>query len=233
MLKEQDKLWLNDKYPNLSLQDGRVVGSVEFAATYNMETGNFLILDGTTPNTIGGIRLEGRFDIRIEQREHKIFSKLPALFIEGINSIPDRHFNPNDKSACLCSPLEEEEFLNPEFNFVKFFRELVIPFIYGQVFYSSYNRWPWDEYAHGALGLLQSYGKQFQQIDKDAVMQFVSYLQHDKDWIRYKDLLSYPRPSKQKCPCGSGNKFRDCHNLELQALTQLKADISNFGISII
>jgi hypothetical protein len=52
----------------------------------------------------------------------------------------------------LDRPLEEDDFLDPEFQFRLFLERLVIPFLYGQAFYSANGRWPWIEYDNGELG---------------------------------------------------------------------------------
>ena len=107
----------------------------------------------------GAVVLVGSFNIRLEERTDKSTWHLPALFVDGIELIPERHFNQKDHSACLCSPLEEREFLEPELQFSLFLERLVIPFLYGQSFYSSRGQWPWAEYAHGSTGILEAYSR--------------------------------------------------------------------------
>ena len=163
MITDQDSEWLASTYPGVSAKADTVAGVIEFAATYNGQTHQFLCLDNGAPDTVGGQRLSGRFDIRIQERVDKSVSALPALHVEGVDPTPDRHFNQTDKSACLCSPLEEQDFLAPHFDFRRYFEQLIVPFLYGQVFYSAEGRWPWFEYGHGAVGLLESYSRELER----------------------------------------------------------------------
>jgi hypothetical protein len=85
----------------------------------------------------GGVKLNGSFKINVEERSDKAFSDLPALYVENVDTSMDRHFSQRDKSGCLCSPLEENEFLFPTFRFQPFIEELIIPFLYGQLYFTS------------------------------------------------------------------------------------------------
>jgi hypothetical protein len=232
IVSSQDKNWLNKSYPELQVvdQDG-IFGVLKFTATYNGESGRFLILHENIIDNVGGLKLTGEFKIRIAERVNKSLSKLPALFIEEIEPEPARHFS-KDYSACLCSPLEEEDFLQPEFSLQKFLEELVIPFLYGQIYYSKEQRWPWQDYHHGNLGLLQSYGKIDKQNNAELAREFLNYLKQDVNWPRLKNILTLTRPSKQPCLCGSTSKLRDCHPEILPGLSRLKADLSNFCIEL-
>ena len=100
--------------------------------------------------------LDFEFAIRIEERKPTAYSALPTLFVGGLEPNPQRHIS-RDSSACLCSPLEESEFLLPQFFFRSYFEKLVVPFLYGQAYFSLHQRWPWSEYSHSAVGLLESY----------------------------------------------------------------------------
>lgn len=231
MLTSQDKKWLSKAYPDLKPNGHNLSGIIEFTATYNEQSGLFLILGPNIYDDVGGLSLSGKFKVRIDERVRMNLSKLPALFIEEIEQSPDRHFSA-DSSACLCSPLEEREFLQPEFQLRKYIEELVIPFLFGQIFFSKENRWPWGDYQHGGIGLLQSYFNFDGQITKNFVIEFLSYLKQDRNWPSYRRLLVMTRPSKQICACGSAYILRDCHPEVLKGLARLKADISNLAMNL-
>ena len=231
MLTEQDKQWFRQYCRNFTLSHNKISGELNFTATYNKETGDFLIIHEDSTDYVGGLHLNGKFKIRIEEREEKLLSKLPALYVDGVEPIADRHFGQRDKSACLCSPLEEESFLVPKFEFKKYFEQLVIPFLYGQVFYTTEKHWPWDEFKHGGIGLLQSYEQTCNNSTSPFVENFLNYLKQDARWPAYKKILILTRPSRQACPCGTGKKLRDCHPEAIKGLAKLKADISNLNIN--
>jgi hypothetical protein len=118
MVTDQDKIWLSQHYSELTTNNTGVSGAIEFAATYNEQTHRFQILEDDIIDEVGGVKLSGSFKISIQERVDKRFSDLPALYVENIDTTMDRHFSQFDKSACLCSPLEENEFLFPTFQWI-------------------------------------------------------------------------------------------------------------------
>jgi hypothetical protein len=223
IINDQDKEWLKENYPNLSVGQKEISGSVDFDATYNAQSGIFLILKKDITDTVGGLRLFGNFTIHIEERIDKSLSQLPALHVENIETVMDRHFNQKDSLACLCGPFQEDEYLKPTFNFPRFFDELVIPFLYGQLFYSLQKKWPWPDLAHGATGLLESYTK---ADDPSKGQECLQKLSIQNDWAKIKRLLTQNNSIEinTPCLCPKGGKIRICHPSALKALQQLRID---------
>lgn len=224
MLKPGDEEWLSKLHPCLAVVDGAVRGTIEFTASYDSGRNLFRLLDDSEPAQTDGIVLAGKFTIRIEKRTAKVFSSLPALFIEEVEPVPDRHFGA-DKSACLCSSLEEDEFLKPELQFQPFIERLVIPFLYGQSFYTLNNSWPWPEYAHYATGLLESYGQCPDPAKAEAFLQTLTKFRDSWPTIRaalqQKDYIKGHTP----CFCSKKDQIRRCHPKALRGIQQLQADI--------
>lgn len=159
MVNATDLDWLKERYPTLkATATGGVSGPVKFSATYNRQQNVFQILYPGDEDVTGGLLLSRSFDISIEERDkdEDSASRLPALRIAGITKNADRHISPDD-SACLCSPFAEKDFHTPEFAFRAYFEQLVIPFLYGQLYYEREADWPWDDYSHGNLGVLEAY----------------------------------------------------------------------------
>jgi hypothetical protein len=224
MLKKEDEEWLCEAHPGLLPTETGVAGIIEFRAAYDGDSNLFIILGENTPDEARGLVLSGKFNIRIEDRKAKVFSALPALYVEEIEPSMDRHFGA-DKSACLCSSLEEDEFLTPELQFRLVVERLVIPFLYGQVFYSLNQRWPWSEYAHYVTGLLESYGK---YPDPAKVENLVQMLMRCQDvWpairaaLRQKSYIKGHTP----CFCSKKDQMRRCHPNALRGIKQLQCDI--------
>ncbi len=213
MLTDEDKIWLNKEHPGLvySNEDG-ISGNLVLNATYNKELNRFLILGDNVDNVVGGLQLTGTFNIKIKETKDKILSLLPSLYIDGVEAIADRHINQTpERRACLCSPFIENKYLTPVFSFKKYFEELVIPFLYGQLFYDKEKRWPWDDLSHGSIGLLESY---FKINDSSRAKECLERLPRDlQNWSRIKELLLLKNNIKghTPCLCGKGNKIRDCH----------------------
>lgn len=231
LLTTRDRKWLRRNYPELSVRNGNILGNVSFAATYNSRSGHFLILKKDIINNVGGKLLRGKFDISIQWRTKIVWSALPAVYVKEIDPVSDRHFNQLDKSACLCSPLEEKEFLTPEFKFQKFFEELLIPFLYGQAFYSLEGSWPWSEYTHGVPGLLESYLNISNSLEAQECVQKLSL---DKSWPKIKSTLVQKTEIKGHLPCfcPKADKIRRCHPNAWMGLKKLRYDIQNKNISI-
>jgi hypothetical protein len=231
MLREIDEQWHHDTYPGLIPVENGVAGTVEFTASYN-EQGNIFVIhtDGLT-NEEGVLTLTGRFQIRIEERTDRSASRLPALYVQGVDPTGDRHFNQKDKSACLCIPFEEDEFFQPEFQFRLFVERLVIPFLYGQIFYSSRGHWPWTEYAHGATGILEGYSK---ILDQNRATECLHLLAQDRAWPRIKSALRQSPQIKGHTPCfcSTMDHIRRCHPGALKGALRLQRDLEALGIPI-
>src|SRR5207247_4350992 len=161
--------------------------------------------------------------------DQKSHSDLPALRVPSVDSSADRHFNQADKSACLCSPFEEGDFLHPNLNLRRYLEELVIPFLYGQSFYSIYKKWPWQEYSHGAVGLLESFADNSDAVD---VSECIAKLQMQKDtWPRIRSaLLRGNIKGHTPCFCRKSDHIRRCHPQALRGVRLLQARIKMLEI---
>jgi len=231
VLSKTDEHWLSEAHPGVHLTDSGVAGEVKFTASYDSESNLFSILDEGLPDDGSGMVLTCKFGIRIESRIETTFSALPALFVEGTESLPDLHFGA-DKSACLCSLLEEDEFLLPEFQFKAFFERLVIPFLYYQAFHSIYGRWPWPEYAHFATGLLESYGKHPVPAKIPELLR--TLVKYRDAWIAIRAALMRPEYVKghTQCFCSEKDQIRRCHPSALRGVNLLREDIKAAKIVI-
>jgi hypothetical protein len=202
-----------------------------FAAAYDAERNRFQVLDANVHAEADGVVLAGKFTIRIEERTVKVFSSLPALFVEEIEPSSNRHFGA-DKSACLCSPLIEGEFLSPTFELKHFIEELVIPFLYGQLFYSANRRWPWSEYAHFATGLLEAYAHCPDPTKIEGLLRILAG--YPDTWPLIKALLQRKSYIKghTPCLCSTRDQMRRCHPDALRGLQQLRRDLEASKIAL-
>ena len=232
MLTDQDKTWLSQQYPGLVVDAGKISGEINFTATYNKQSSRFLQVEVGTDDGVGGMRLSGRFKIRIEERSDTSNSKLPALFVEGVDHVADRHFNQTDLGGCVCNPLEEDDFLQPRFEFQKYLKELVIPFLYGQLFFTQEKHWPWPEYAHGGVGLLEAYSKNPIQTKAEECLQKIS--REPSLWSKVKPLLLQKSNIKGHvlCPCPKHDHLRRCHPNVLKGLQSLREIIKTHKIAL-
>ena len=233
MLTENDRQWLAEHYPNLLVEsDDKVVGEVSFTATYNKESGHFLEIELDTVDGVGGLRLSGIFQITITARTTTPHSRLPALTIEGVETISDRHINQSDLSACLCNPLEEDGYLDPQFDFRSYFKELVMPFLYGQLYYSQEGHWPWFDYAHGGLGTIEAFSRNPTPEKANECIQKIS--REVQLWKTVKPLLLQREDIKGHtlCPCPKHDHLRRCHPMALEGLRLLQNTIREHLIQL-
>lgn len=232
MLTREDERWLSEAYPGLVCSAEGVSGHIAFTATYNSERNLFLILKEGVVNSVGGLPLSGSFSVRIEERTDKSISALPALYVEWVETIDHRHFSQIDKSACLCSPLEEGAFLIRDLQFAPFLEQLVIPFLYGQVFYSRNQHWPWAEYAHGAAGLLEAYGDAAEPAN---AADLLGRLARDRRaWPRIRAALQQEPYIKGHtlCFCPTPDQIRRCHPRALRGALRLQQDVRGQTVPI-
>ena len=231
MLNEEDAKWLGENYPRLIPTPDGISGTIEITATYNLETNRFLKIQRGAVDDVGGVRLTGSFNISICERIVKPFSELPALMIEGVEAVANRHINICDGTACLCSPLVEDEYLIPKFQFQFFFEKLVVPFLYGQLFYSREKSWPWPDYGHGSVGLLESYERLGNpKITEKCLLK----LSHDNNWQSIKSALKQKSEIKKHtlCFCEAKDKIARCHPMAWDGIKRLRFDIADQNITI-
>ena len=231
MLNESDEAWLREAHPGLTLDGDAVDGTITFTAAYHQPSNRFVILANGDVATNGAVTVGGTFHIRIQKRTDTTDSRLPALYVRGIDPTAERHFNQRDRSACLCSPFDEDDFLQPQFQFRPYLEQLVVPFLYGQISYSSQGRWPWADYAHGATGILEAYAK---IADPTRAQQCLEKLAQDRTWPNIRSAL-WQKPNIKghtPCFCLSLDHIRRCHPIALQGALQLQRDLRAQGLSI-
>lgn len=233
MLTDQDKEWLHHWYPALTVDETSIHGLLRFTATYNSTTDKFVSIYDGVEDSVGGDRITGEFRVRIEERLDKSQFRLPALMVDDIEPVINRHFNPGDGTACLGSSLEEDEFFTPNLQFQGFFERAVIPFLYGQAFYSTNGRWPWNEYGHGYTGLLESYLKLADPSKASECLQKLALSKND--WPTMKLLLASNAQLKghDPCPfCTKRDHLRRCHMSAWKGFCKLRQDIKAGGVSL-
>lgn len=231
MLTQSDDEWLRNNYSGLLASNGAVSGTITFTASYDRDANKFFILGGETPDGARSVVLSGSFQIRIAERTDKSTSQLPALYVQGVDPTPARHFGQADKSACVCSPFDEQDFLQPDLQFRVFLEQLVIPFLYGQLFYSSEGHWPWPEYTHGATGILEAYSK---IRDGSRATDCLRLLAQDLNWKNICSALQQQPYIKghTRCFCEKPDQIRRCHPSALEGARRLQQDLRALGIPL-
>ncbi len=147
-----------------------------------------------------------RFNIEIEFLSDYP-SSLPVVKEVGgrIPTIPDRHINPADSSACVCIP-DEWCLQRPDKSFSTFLKGPVYNFFLSQKYFETHGTWPFGERRHGNEGLLDFYKEQFSTEEAYVIKDYLQCLSQ-------KTIKGH-----WDCPCGSKKRIRDCHKEALYIL---------------
>lgn len=149
----------------------------------------------------------------------------------NLADIRDIHWT-KENGACLCVRQQEKTKLPPGSDFVYFVENLVTPYFYGLSFFEEYGRWPWREYSHGGLGVLEYYAEDPTEQTKESIEKLVPVFTGDKaHWKKYRAQLVSPSINKI-CICGSKQSFSSCrHGLAWKGLLRLHEDLKRLGMN--
>ncbi len=134
----------------------------------------------------------------------------PIVFETG-GRIPkdiDRHIFPKHGDCCL-GVWEEWLLTSPDHRFETFLTGPMHDYFITQSHFEATGEWPFGERSHGKQGILESYADLLQlPCDESIVAANLRVLSREQ--IKGHTL----------CPCGSGEKMRNCHRSELEDLKQ-------------
>src|SRR5262249_38689377 len=101
--------------------------------------------------------------------------------------------------------------------------------LYAQIFYSTHRHWPWAEYAHGGVGLLEAYSE---TSDKDVAAECLQKLSMAHEWPRIRAALKQTLPIEEDTPCfcSSSDPIKACHLAALQGALKRQKDMRTLGI---
>ena len=149
-------------------------------------------------HTYNDVRMIGKFDVKIiVPREYP--SALPTVE-ETSKQISESYTHKyTNGQLCLASNLELKMHFNKDMDISAFIDYYIIPYFYTYRYFEEYGVYPYGERSHGYMGDLE-YLKDLLKIDNGEqvfdIMTFV--IRHS-----YRGHLM--------CPCGSGNRLRNCH----------------------
>jgi len=244
-ISDEDKQWLQNDYPDLSIQRGsngavEITGILSFSMTFLGEGKPYVIYPA--PDDSEGIQIQDKYQIRIVLKKSN-FSDLPQVYETGsrlINVAQSRNLSPIDlhinESGALCLCIRPEEIINLPTGFTlrDFLQNLVVPFFYAQSYFEKNESWPWGEYSHGELGLIEWYLRNKNQ-SPEVIKDFFDQLQKsDKFWPIFRRLLMSKNAIKghTECICGKKDKFRNCHPEIFMGIWKLKRDVILLKIKI-
>lgn len=200
------------------------------------------ILEGTLDMEaeFEGERITGSFHVRITAANPNS-DLLPALYEiggrteaigrkYGIKDFRDLHRN-GDGTACVCvKPVEGRSF-PPGSSLLFFIEQLAVPYLYGLTYRERHGRWPWKEFSHGSLGLLEFYADDQTTQTVESIAELVAGVGREPNW---KDFhKQFRRPSANRaCLCGSRKPFGKCHAQALSGVLKLHLDLKHFNLNL-
>ncbi|WP_372518491.1 hypothetical protein [Candidatus Ruminimicrobiellum ovillum] len=125
------------------------------------------------PNTIPSVR-------EVDEKIPKTFHKL------------------NDGSFCLAAPYLLFSSIKKNPNFIVFFENFILPYLYSYQYNKKYGKMPFGELRHGMQGIIDFYKELF-NIQSECLV--VKLLMQAKNVYRGHHL----------CACGSKKRLRKCH----------------------
>jgi hypothetical protein len=210
------------RYPNLNRTGpGSVEGMLRMEAVYNGET------------------LSGDFQIRITASNPNS-DLVPALYetggrteaiaaARGITDLRTLHRN-RDGTACVCVKQIERRKYPPGSDLPVFLEELAVPYLFALIHFEKTGEWPWGDYSHGVLGLLEFAADDQNETSKEDVELIAETVRRDMHWKRYVKHLRKPGVGKT-CPCDSGRPFDACHERAYRGLLRLSADLKRLKLN--
>jgi hypothetical protein len=202
----------------------------------------------TSPGVLEGvIEIHHQYDtvarrdrFSIQLAAHQSSSRLPALrevggrskaivLKHGFEDVRAVHQNLVDGTACVCVKQEEVERFPPGTRLVVFLERLAIPYLFGLSYVDEFGDWPWGEYSHGGLGLIEFYADNTGQISKEEFGEVLASLRAHSNWPDYHRQLKKPS-AKRACICGSGKAFGKCHHRAWRGLKNLISGLKQLGL---
>ena len=220
-------------YPGLKVieKDGKqyLIGDLRFTAFYDISKDE-LILNPPELFSSHNDYLSDTFQLEIEfptdfplsfPLVREIGGRLKNIAEKySISDIRDLHVNKNQNNAvCLCpKPAERLRYPNGV-DLLHFINNLVVPFFFGLSYFDKHRKWPWNEYSHGELGIMEFLAECKGKHDGSLAQSC-----YDALGEQYKKIVQASKEIKGHwpCLCDSGKKFRSCHGMALKGLWALK-----------
>lgn len=211
ILSKKDTEWITTQYPGLTvdLNEKTIVGDIGFLRSYN----DYVIEDTYSIKVV----LETPFG-SILPKVYELSTKIQDTAIRyNKKNLEDLHINAKkDNSFCLSIYQKENECFESGFTIQEFFEKCLEEFLFWQSYYAKFGKAPWDEYAHGTLGLVELYaenGITLSEIRKQIDLKELSRYVYHYDCIH------------DKCLCGEAKSMKKCHPLIHKGIEKIKSDL--------
>jgi hypothetical protein len=147
-----------------------------------------------------------------------------------IDDLRDLHRN-LDGTACVCVRQMEGRKFPPGSSLLLFIEELAVPYLYGLSYYDKHGKWPWADYSHGTLGLLEFYAEDDAQKSEADIRDVIAQVKREHNWKEYHKQFRKPSADKL-CVCGSRRPFHKCHSRAWRGVLRLHADLHRLNLNL-
>jgi len=185
----------------------------------------------------GGKMLKGILDVKDADREIVAsFSveirycagfpfRFPFLFEVGGDIPNEADWHKYSDGRC-CITVEPDEILKCKngVSILEFIGNYCIPYLANQAFRKATGKYKNGEYSHGPLGILEFYADFFKTSDVNQWKKCILILNSGKNTQKGRN---------ESCFCGSGLKFKNCHNkifynAKRLGISQIIKDLNNY-----
>jgi len=149
----------------------------------------------------------------------------------GIEDHRDLHRNPGTGAACLCVKPEERRRFPKGANLPHFIEELVVPYLFGLSHFDEHGKWPWPDYSHGTLGIVEYYADAAEELSNESIGLTLALLKQDISWRKLRKQIRKPSAMRM-CVCGSRKAISRCHKGVWAGITKLNGDIQKLGLDM-
>jgi hypothetical protein len=149
----------------------------------------------------------------------------------GIEDQRDLHRNPGTGTACVCVKQEEQRRFPKGAKLSHFIEELVVPYFFGLSHFDEHGKWPWPDYSHGTLGIIEYYADAGDDPSIESIRSTVNLLRHDFGWRELRRQIRKPSAMRM-CVCGSRKPISCCHKGVWAGITKMNRDIQKLGLDV-
>lgn len=211
------------RYPGLrTTGDGKVEGTFDLHAVYDGEERRDafqvrIAAPPDYPNSIPSL-------IETGGRTAAIAAK------HGIDDLRDLHRNPGTGTACVCVKQEEPRRFPVGANLAHFIEVLAVPYLFGLSHFDDHGKWPWPDYGHGVLGIVEYYADAAVAPSHEPISSTLDLLKKDPSWHELRRQIRKPSAMRM-CICGSRRPISRCHKGVWAGIKKLNADMQKLNLN--
>ncbi len=224
LIEEDDLEWLRENFPDLTYKEGnpgKISGILAFGMEYIPDKKRIDLYQFSKKSKSRNNLIHDKYEIEINLEKTRD-SIWPQVYETGKRIPRKQDFHCyGDGNLCLTTSFEEVIYSQNGFNLREFMTKVVVPHFYSQSFHEKYDHWPWGEYSHGVLGLLESFANIEKHITFYKKLDVLYKICHQSSLLDHY-LNSKTNPYSVICPCGSLRPFSECHSEAFKGYQVLK-----------